>query len=285
MKPDQISTVKNKLIPMIIALIAGSTLSLFLSCWYFRSAAVRDISGFLKTVAKIERGYIENLPLYEDFSTPRLEIKLRTHLFADHMRIAKASGIGPLERDDEIGSHVDSGSLIRLPSGKDVPYFFYNVREEYRVLTPDTARGLDLLAGRFRENIESRASLPQVKIAVSSALRTASYQNGLRNANDNATPVTTHSYGVSFDIFYDDYYVLMPQPVSSNRISGAILEMLRIRMGFMLGDALRGQFRSVLAESLDQLQDEGTLYAILEKRQRCYHVTVLPKAKRAGKID
>ena len=276
---------KKYIIPVIIALIAGSSVSIFLSYRYFLKGTVRDVTAFLESVNTTERGYIEKIPLYDDYATPQLEMKLRTRLFPAHMAIALASGNRPLERDEDIPALLDSGKLIKLKTGKDVLYYFYNVQDRYRILTPDTVRGLDLLAQRFQATIAARATLPQVKIAVSSALRPASYQEGLRETNNNATPTTTHSYGVSFDIFYDDYFVVLASPESSNPISRAILEPLRNRFGFMLGDSLRGQFRSVLTETLSQMQDEGALYAILEKRQRCYHVTVLPKGITAKQSD
>ncbi len=279
MKSSQPLNARGITVAAVILLAVSSIASIYLTYRYLLYATVRDVTAFLDVANSVERGYIEHIPLYEDFATPQVEMKLRTRLFPAHMAAALGSGSRPVDRDEEIPQRIDEGSLVRLSAGKDAPYFFYNVREPYRALTPDAARGLETLARRLQSAIAARAALPRVKIAVSSALRPASYQTGLRGTNYNAVPVTTHSYGVSFDIFYDDYFVVLTAPVSSNPISRVINEKLRNRIGFMLGDSLRGQFRSVLTETLVQLQDEGVLYAILETRQRCYHVTVLSPAR------
>ena len=284
MKNVKLSSILNNkiLIGAIAAAVAASSISVYLGSRYYFTQITADVKLYLDTVKKIERVYIEQIPLYYDHATPFMEMKLRTYLFPAHMGVALKSGVGPMERDDDIPAFVRDGKLINLKSGPDALYYFYNVGSTYRVLSPTAACGLSALTKRFQQNIAARAELPPVKIAVSSALRPASYQNGLREKNYNATLVTTHSYGVSFDIFYDDYYVSLPQPACSNRISEAILDQIRTRMGFLLGDALREQFRSVLIDTLIQLQDEGALYAILEKQQRCYHVTVLPDPKCDG---
>ena len=116
----------------------------------------------------------------------------------------------------------------------------------------------------------------QVKFAVSSMLRPTGYQTQLRDRNTNASLVSSHSQGVSFDIFYDEYFVRLPDPAPDlSAPEAAVQEALKQRVGYLLGASLRRQFRAALTETLLQLQDEGLVYVILEKRQRCYHVTVL----------
>jgi len=267
---------------VLVWILAGAILSAasVAICYrYYFTTIVGDVTTYLEKIHSIERGYIENIPLYDDYNTPAREMKLRTYLFPAHMDVALKSGMKPVDVDDSIRDLVSSKKLVQVKSGKDTLYYFYNVREKYRALTPRAACGLSVLAERFQQNIATRMTLPPVKIALSSLLRPAAYQSGLRAVNANATMVTTHSYGVSFDIYFDDYFVSLPRPVPSNAISASVMEMIRTRFGFLLGDALRGQFRSVLMETLIQLQEEGVLYAILEKNQRCYHVTILPNPR------
>jgi hypothetical protein len=277
------SGIDNKILIGAIAAAAACFISVYLGSRYYLTHITADVKRYLDTVKKIERGYVEYIPLYIDHATPFMELKLRTYLFPAHMEAARKSGMASMESGDAIPDYVSNGKLINLKSGPDALYYFYNVSTKYRVLSPAAACGLSILTKRFQKNIAARAALPQVKIALSSVLRPTSYQTGLRGKNYNATMMTTHSYGVSFDIFYDDYYVALPAPVCSNRISKAVLDQVRTRMGFLLGDALREQFRSVLMDTLIQLQDEGVIYAILEKQQRCYHVTVLPDPKCGAK--
>jgi len=274
---------RGKIFLCAVAATAASLISVFLVSLYYYSRIKADVKRYLDTVKQIERGYIEHIPLYSDHITPFMEARLRTYLFAAHMDAARQSGVKPVERDDAIPDAIRDGRLVIVKSGPDALYYFYNVDPKYRVLSPSAACGLAAITKRLQRNIAAQAALPQVKIALSSMLRPASYQTGLREKNYNATLVTTHSYGVSFDIFYDDYYVSLPRPARSNRLSAAVIALVRTRMGFLMGNALREQFRSVLADTLIQLQDEGVIYAILEKQQRCYHVTVLQGAKCEGR--
>ncbi len=269
-------------IRIIFWIIAGAivaAISVALTYRYYYTNTIGEITSYLEKIHSIERGYIENIPLYDDFATPLRELKLRTFLFPAHMNIAMKSGMKPVAIDDSVPELVKNGSLVQLKTGQDRLYYFYNVRDKYRVLTPRAACGLSVLTERLQQNIATRMKLPPVKIALSSLMRPSAYQAGLRATNFNATEITTHSYGVSFDIYFDDYFVSLPRPVSSNAISAAVLDLIRTRFGFLMGDALRGQFRSVLMETLIQLQDEGVLYAILEKNQRCYHVTIVPNSR------
>ena len=142
-------------------------------------------------------------------------------------------------------------------------------------MTPGAFEGIKKIAERFQENINKRKELPPVKFAVSSAIRSSKYQKSLKNKNTNAVIKSTHSTGVSLDIFYDDYFVKLTEYKGSSRTSQFVLDRLRNKFGFLLGDSLRRQFRTILLETLIQLQNEGWLYAILEQRQRCYHVTII----------
>ena len=132
------------------------------------------------------------------------------------------------------------------------------------------AHGLKRLTERLQQVLNRYGDYPPIKIALSSVIRPAAYQESLRRSNANASLVSSHSYGVSFDIFYDDFFVDLPG-------DDPALEPLRLRMGFLLGRSLRRQFHAVLAETLLELQSDGKVYVIWERNQRCYHVTVLPE--------
>ena len=148
---------------------------------------------------------------------------------------------------------------------------------KYRFFTKKTVEGLSVLSNRFQKVLRAKApSLPLVKFAISSATRPAQYQQNLRNVNANASFISSHSYALSFDIFYDSFFVDLP--LEEVKDSSGALNELRRKSGFLLGEAMRRQLRAMLAETLLQLQNEGILYAIWEKNQRCYHVTILQPA-------
>ncbi len=193
----------------------------------------------------------------------------------DHLKAAKKSGIPIVKNDSQIKIYEQKGKLIKLKAAIDELYYFYNVPEKYRYLTPHAVYGINLLTHRLQDNIQKRNNLPAVKIAISSAIRPALYQKELQKKNMNAAIISSHGYGISFDIFYDDFYVSLPEPEWLGKMSHTIISKIRKQSGFILGDALRRQFRSVLVETLLQAQEENLIYVIHEKKQRCYHVTIL----------
>lgn len=204
----------------------------------------------------------------------------------------------PVEDQAALARLVEDGRLVSVPNTADTSFFYYNVKDDHRYLTPGAKLGLEKIGERFnallRERVERKmgaersAELPLVKFAVSSALRPASYQAGLRGRNANASFVSSHSAGVSFDLFYDEYYVSLDLPGTGSlkpktgfdaadqaELLDTAGDDLRRRLGYLQGASLRRQFRAMLTETLLQLQSEGWIYAILELNQRCYHVTVL----------
>ncbi|MCE9600445.1 MAG: DUF5715 family protein [Spirochaetia bacterium] len=259
---------------VVIALIAALLTGLAVGCgWFFVARAqTAQNKEYIKNIHSIERNFITRVPIYEDFATPQMEQDLRKFLLMDHLQVAERIGVPPVESDSEIQKHLTSGKLVPARMSEDADYHFYNVPPENRYLTPRARDGLVLITERFQKNLEKRyAGHPAVRIAISSVLRTLSYQKDLQKKNANASFASSHSYGVSFDIFYDDYYVKLPEPPAH------LGDEFRTRLGYLLGDSLMRQFKAVLLETLLELQVEGEIYAILERNQRCYHVTVLEK--------
>ena len=231
----------------------------------------------LDTIKKAETGILQNMPIYEDYVTPDRERDLRKHLLKDHLLAAEKAGVPAIQSDEDLSARVKAGLLISADSDGEKPYFYYNVPKKYRFFTKKTVEGLSVLSNRFQKVLRAKApSLPLVKFAISSATRPAQYQQNLRNVNANASFISSHSYALSFDIFYDSFFVDLP--LEEVKDSSGALNELRRKSGFLLGEAMRRQLRAMLAETLLQLQNEGILYAIWEKNQRCYHVTILQPA-------
>ena len=243
----------------------------------YQKQIIKETAAYLNDIYKIERTFIENIPIFDEFTSLEKEKELRRYLLNPHIKAAIKSGIPPVRDDGGIKALYEAGKLIKVEPGPEKKFYFYNVRDNYRYLIPAAAEGLDLLAERFQVNMRIRGQFPIVKLAVSSAIRPMDYQKGLTKKNLNASIESTHCYGASFDIFYDDYYIELPEPPAENSTAKMIEEKLRRRFGFLMGDALRREFHSVLMETLLELQKEGVLYAIMEKKQRCYHITVLKR--------
>lgn len=235
---------------------------------------------YLKQAYRVERDVIENHPIWGDYASSGKIGELRRFLLKDHLKQADLSRIPRMESDADIQALVKEKSLEFLNvGGTEIPYYFYNVPKKYRYVTPMTARGLKIIGERFRKNLKISNPDVFVKFAVSSAVRPSSYQSGLRGRNSNASLESSHSFGVSVDIFYDDFFVFLPDGPEKPEETRDHFETIRRRIGFLMGDALHRQLHSVLHETLIQLQDEGLLYAIIEQNQRTYHITVLPGVK------
>jgi hypothetical protein len=150
-------------------------------------------------------------------------------------------------------------------------YYFYGVPRQNRYLVPAASDLLTTIGSRFSGKLHAKGVNASVKFAVSSALRWDEYQNKLKEKNANAISESSHSYGASFDIFYDDYSAFPDFAFIENRENA---KQIRSAIAYLAGDSLRRQFKTVMAETLAELQEEGSLYFIYESRQKCFHITV-----------
>ncbi len=243
-------------------------------CWTRHLSAVyEDLSVYIDGVYAVQRTIIEGVPIYDDFVKPGFESELRKYLFPRHIQAARSMGVGPVRDVDECNKLVEKGALVSI-DGEDLPYYFYGVKKENRYLTPVAARGLATIASTFREIQKEHGITAPVKFALSSALRPVSYQGQLRGTNMNAVAESTHSYGVSVDLFFDDYYVVFPE-AEGGGVLDAIVSRIRSRLGYLAGDALRRQGKTLVAMTVYRLQKEGVIYVTLERNQRCFHITVV----------
>ncbi|MDR3237926.1 MAG: DUF5715 family protein [Spirochaetia bacterium] len=256
------------LIILLCALSAGA--SAYITQSRIKALVDDDISAIIKE-SHADQSFIEKIPIYEDFVNPQREEMLRKHLFNDHYNAVLKTGMKPVHGKEEIADFVEKKLLVPVKAESGSLFFFYGVKEENRFLAPAALASLEKIAARFNERLEA-LQLPRTKIALSSALRSDAYQKDLRKTNSNASFISTHSYGMSFDIFYDDYYIILPES-NAKSVSAESAGSLRRRFGFVLGDSLRRQLRSILFETLLDMQDKGEIYAIAEKNQHCYHVT------------
>lgn len=234
-----------------------------------RASFENEISLWIEK-SNIDQAFIEKIPIFEDYASKHNTNQLRKYLFEDHYKATLKTGMKPLSSHEQIKDYVEKKLLVPVVTDESSLFYFYGIKKENRYLTPMALSALEKTAKRFNEKLDVMG-LPNVKLALSSALRPEDYQKNLRERNRNATPVSTHSYGMSFDLFFDDYYIMLPEP--DDNVAGKISDRLRRRLGFMLGDSLRRQLHTVLFQTLTEMQDDGEIYAILEKRQHCYHIT------------
>ncbi|MFB6340608.1 DUF5715 family protein [Saccharicrinis sp. FJH62] len=181
---------------------------------------------------------------------------LKKHPNADHLEAIKQSPVREVikshkffeEHKDEICDQND------LQEVTDNDFYIVSVlTHSLPYLTEHTVDFLNTLGERMEASFEENGIIPY-RFVLTSVLRTAEDQKKLRSFNYNATKnESAHFYGITFDI-------------SQTR--------------FALWDSRESVYtyrlRNLLARELIRLQEEGKCYVLLENREKCFHVTVLP---------
>jgi hypothetical protein len=264
--------IKTALLCAVTAALTGITAFIIMN--HRENSLVLFVKNYRDMAYKIEREFIENIPVYRDYARPHMERELMKHSLKEQTAEVIKHGIKALKNFDDINAAVSRGELVSVNTGPDKYFYFHNVRKEYRYLTPEAKEALNLATQRFQEKLQARKEgFPVVKLAVSSAIRTVDHQEKVFGRKF----VSIHSFGRCFDFFFDDYYVQLPVPETTGKAEEEIREALHSRTGFLMGDALRRQFKSILMETLLELQREGEIYVYYEEDNRCYHVTVREK--------
>lgn len=132
---------------------------------------------------------------------------------------------------------------LRLPMTQSIPY-----------LVPRAERLLTEIARSFQDSLVSKG-IPMHKIQVSSVLRTEEDVAQLRRINPNATEQSCHRFGTTFDITYN-YYTRVQDPDGRQR-----------------PEEYAVQLKSVLAEVLRDLREQGCCYVKYEYKRPCFHIT------------
>ncbi len=252
---------------------------LFLAVYYLSQRADQGVELYMKRMQKVKRKVIENHPIFSDYATGEKVSQLRKHLLQDHLKVSSNSGHPALKDEEALKDAAKNGWLVSLDGDRTLPLFFYNVPRQHRYLTSHTVEGVRAIGKKFNAKLNLAEDGVRVKFALSSLVRPAEYQKGLRQKNGNASERSSHSYGISFDIFYDEFYFDLSNEPDFWPAS-YLWARIDTPLGYLMGEALARQLQSVLMETLIELQEEGLLFAIIEKKQRVFHVTILPEPGR-----
>ena len=287
----------------LISILCTAVSSFFIYRSYYEEEFIK-LDDYMKAIYKVERQFIENFPTYADYINPEKEKKIKKYLKNYHIEAARKPAIKadrknsqkqsdsqklllPIANDENLKKRILEKDLVIINDKFKEIAFFYNVPKKYRYLSPRAHDALWILGKRFQSLIKKKGINQFVKFAVSSAVRPMSYQNNLININANASLKSSHSYGASFDIFYDEFFIDLynidnkdnftkPESQAKNEsddVQNKFYKTFLRQTGFLMGQALRRQLRAVLHQAIIELQNENKIYAILEKRQRCYHIT------------
>jgi Family of unknown function (DUF5715) len=173
-----------------------------------------------------------------------------------HLECAKRLGIVPFESNADFEAQISSlglsGKLEQIVDAET--YKVKKLTHSYPYLVPGAIDLLDEIGSRFEAKL-SQIGIGPYFMMISSVLRTNESQNGLGRRNSNATTISAHIYGTTFDISYKEFLPSHGIPAQE---------------GFCRHDMMR----HVLAEVLTEMCAEGRCKVVREKRQACFHITV-----------
>ena len=156
-----------------------------------------------------------------------------------HLRAAKGFGIPPIQNSLQLKVYVKTKKLSTATCNKGCTINKLTHSKAY--LVPRANKVLHEISKEFYVKTKSR-------FAVTSITRTLADQHRLRQVNANAKHgLSSHNFGCSYDISY-------------------------FRFNGKKGNNPR--LETKLESILSQFQQEGKIYFIKEKWQKCFHVTV-----------
>ena len=201
------------------------------------------------------------------------------------MELAQSLGVEPPDTRAQADSLARAGRLVRIET--DSLYTVLPMDSSVPYLTPSAAAALDSIAVRFREWLERR-DLPPFRFAVSSGLRSAEDQAALRGGNVNAASGrSSHEYATTYDVTYNPTRyspapdALPPPPRVDPRVPSFLEDRVRASLVAEQSAALDrlaadypSRLTAALGRALIDLEDEGILVVVRERRQPVYHITV-----------
>ena len=169
-----------------------------------------------------------------------------------HLAAGQKYGIQPLASRDKLDSSIIN-KLEKVESSK--VYRVDSLTHSVPYLTPGAYDLLNTLATKFQSKLQKQG-FTQYKFIVTSMLRTEDDVKRLMKVNRNATKQSSHMYATTFDITYSRFEKVDSKPDFTGK------------------DASYKDIINILGESLKELRDDNKCYAIIERGQPCYHITV-----------
>jgi len=172
---------------------------------------------------------------------PPIPENLITKEYDKHLYAAEYNGFGLIESESHFKNLIEEKKLVQLDKGAG--YDVMPLTHSHPYITPYSKTILEELGQAFQSLTDTESFF-----TLTSVTRTPEQQKSLRRRNRNATSgLSSHSYGVSFDISY----IRFNGKKSWNRKRQKKLENI-----------------------LKEFQESGKIFFIKERKQSCYHVTV-----------
>lgn len=166
-----------------------------------------------------------------------------------HLEHASRAGICPVATPSQAWTATQG--LVKIRSGE--LYYVDRLTHSYPYLTREAADLLKDICSRFRDSLAARGG-GAYRPKVTSVLRTEASVGRLRRVNRNATAVSAHCFGTTFDISHSKFIC------DDSTATARTFEDLK----------------NLLAEVVAALRAEGRCVVKHERRQACLHITVCP---------
>lgn len=172
---------------------------------------------------------------------PPVPEELVTKEYDKHLFAAEHNGIGLVESEGHFKKLIEDEQLILVDKGAG--YEVMPLTHSHPYITPYSKAILEELGAAFQSLTDEESYF-----TLTSVTRTPEQQKSLRRRNRNATSgVSSHSYGVSFDISY-----------------------IRMNGKKRFSRSLQNKIEKILKE----YEKADKIFFIKERKQSCYHVTV-----------
>lgn len=168
---------------------------------------------------------------------------------SNHYQLQHAQRLGIEPITDLRSYYHNKRPLVKIATNED--YVLDHLTHSYPYLVPEADRLLHDIGRNFRDSLKSKGA-KDYRIIVTSVLRTPATVKKLRRVNRNATELSTHQYATTFDLSYNKFAA-----------AGGI------------DDVSYADLKSVLAEVLADLHQEGRCMVKYEKKSPCFHITVV----------
>tara|TARA_R110002020_G_scaffold233469_1_gene445253 strand:+ start:1414 stop:2136 length:723 start_codon:yes stop_codon:yes gene_type:complete len=172
---------------------------------------------------------------------PPIPESLITKEYDKHLFAAEHNGIGLIESEEHFKKLIEEQQLVLIDKGAG--YEVMRLTHSHPYITPYSKDILEELGEAFQALTDEESYF-----TLTSVTRTPEQQKNLRKRNRNATSgVSSHSYGVSFDISY-----------------------IRLNGKKRYSRPLQNKIEQILKE----FEKADKIVYIKERKQSCYHVTV-----------
>lgn len=166
-----------------------------------------------------------------------------------HMQAARAAGIVPVE--GPLSAWQCGKGLVEVRPDSNI--FIAELTHSMPFLTPAASTLLTEIGRRFNDTLDARGG-GDYRIKLTSVLRTPATVKRLRRLNRNASAESAHRYATTFDISYSKFIC-----DNSNGTRRTFEDL-----------------KNLLAEIVYDIRNEGRCLVKHERRQACFHITVMP---------